>query len=158
PDPVFLDVLILVRAFRPATVFAGHAAHDQRAPAPLGRLAIRCDVYDTLHDRGFADLAVLQALTAVREEFADALLADVHALLGELDGGRGAVGEQRGGFAAHAFAHVVAVRLLQPFDRLRIFQQADLLIERCELRFEDGDATLLRDHLAVGDDWIGGMG
>ena len=85
----------------------------------------------------FAELAFLQPFAAVREEFADALLADVHALLGELDGGGRAVREERGGLAAHAFADVVAVGLLQALDGLGVFEQRDLLVQRGELGFED---------------------
>ena len=102
----------------------------------------------------FANLAFLQPFAAVREELANALLAEVDALLGELDGGGRAVREQRGGLAAHALAHVVPVGLLQALDGLGVFEQRDLLAQGSEFRFEDCHSAVVVDDPAVGDDRV----
>jgi hypothetical protein len=140
------------------SVLAVHAAHDERAPPALRAPPIRRDMQHALEDGPFSQLAFLQPEASVREEFADALLADVHALLGELDGGARVVREQLRGLAAHAFAHVVAVRLLESLDRLRVFEQRDLLAQRSQLGLENCHPAVVIDDAAVGDDRVGGNG
>ncbi len=118
--------------------------------------AVGGHVDHSLHHGAFAKFAFLQPLSAMREEFADALLSEIHTLLSQLDRRSGAVREEGCGFATHAFADVVAIRLLEALDGLGVFQQRDLLPEGRKFRFEDRDASVVVDDAAVGDYRVGG--
>ena len=142
PDAVFLDVLVLVRPFGPDGALAVLTDLDQRAPPALGREAVGRDVHDALQDHVIEELAFLEAFAAddAVVELGDARPAYVDARAAELRRRSRVVGEQGADLAAQLLVDVVAVGALQPFDRLRVLEQRDVALERCELAFERGES------------------
>ena len=121
PDAVVLDVLVLVRAFAPARALAVLPAHDERAPAGLRGLAVVRDVHDGLQLDVLVQAAFGQADLAAAERVeirAHALLADVHAVLRDLDGA--VLREQVGDVVPLRLVDVVAVGTLQSLDGIRV--------------------------------------
>ena len=81
---------------------------------------------------GFEPFAADDAIV----ELGDARLADVDAGAAELGRRAGIIGEQRADLAAQLLVDVVAVGALQALDRLRVLEQADVVLEARELGLE----------------------